>query len=220
MYNKLIELDKKFLLEINNWSCPFFDDFFYIYSGKMVWLLTAAAIIFVLIKTQKKDFWIAAVGIALVILLSDQISSGLIKPIFCRLRPTHEPSLKGLVHIVHNLRSGGFSFVSSHAANSFAFAVFTALLFKNCIYSSSILLWAALTAYSRMYLGVHYPLDILGGTFIGVSVGFAVYYLLKWVRPACCKYKVDKKYAMFIVAVLVLTHIITAIWHNKLLFLA
>lgn len=219
MFDKLISLDKELLVFLNNCNSAFCDDFFYIFSGRFIWLLTAAAIIFVIIKTQKSDCWVILLGIVLLILLSDQISSGLIKPLVQRLRPTREPTLEGLVHIVHNYRAGGFSFVSSHATNGFAFAVFTSLLFRNRLYSAVIFFWAILTAYSRIYLGVHYPLDVLCGTILGIGCGFLVYYLVRWFRPICCKRKISCKNLLIIIAVFLATIISIAIFHTNLLFL-
>ena len=115
-----ISLDKAILLEIHRWHTPFWDDFFYIFSGQKVWLITALAIIYTIIRTYRKESWAVVLAIVLLITLSDQLSSGLIKPLVERLRPTHEPSLEGLLSIVHDCRGGGYSFVSSHAANSLA----------------------------------------------------------------------------------------------------
>jgi len=220
MFSTLISLDKELLIFLNNCNSAFFDDFFFIYSGKFAWLLTAAAIIYVIIKTQKSDCWIIFLGLVLLILLSDQISSTLIKPLVERLRPTREPTLEGLVHIVHNYRGGGFGFVSSHAANGFAFAVFTSLLFKNRLYSAVIFLWAILTGYSRIYLAVHYPLDVLCGAILGICCGLAVYYLVRWYRPICCKRKISRRNSQIIAVIFFATIAAMAIWHNKLLFLA
>ena len=220
MLDTLISLDRELLVFLNNCNSAFFDDFFYIYSGKFAWFLTAAAIIYVIIRTQKKDCWVVLLGVVLLILLSDQTSSGLIKPLVERLRPTREPTLEGMLNIVHNYRGGGFSFPSGHATNAFAFAVFTSLLFKSRIYSATIFVWAIFTAYSRIYLGVHYPLDVLCGSILGIGCGFAVYYLVRWFRPICCKRKISCKNSLIITAVFLTTIAIISIWHNKLLFLA
>lgn len=84
-----------------------------------------------------------------------------------RYRPSHNFDLQGLVHLVNGYSGGLFGFVSSHAANSFGIAIFTALFLKNKWYWIFILLWAVLVSYSRIYLGVHYPADIIGGMVLG-----------------------------------------------------
>jgi undecaprenyl-diphosphatase len=118
-------------------------------------------------------------GIALCILLSDQISSSLLKPLVARLRPTYNPEIADLIHTVNGYRGGRYGFVSSHAANAATFVTFTALIFRNRYYSILLSLWAFLTAYSRVYLGVHYVGDVLCGALIGVLVGMGVYFVLK-----------------------------------------
>ena len=101
------------------------------------------------------------------------------KPFFERLRPTHEPGFDGLVHTVYGYRGGKFSFSSGHAANTFGIATIAWLLFRTRIrLIGLIFLWAALVSYTRIYLGVHYPGDILVGASIGVSLGWIIYKIL------------------------------------------
>jgi undecaprenyl-diphosphatase len=122
------------------------------------------------------------VCIALTILLADQITSTFMKPFFSRLRPTHDPELENLVHIVNGYRGGKFGFASSHAANTFGLAMFVFLLFRNrSKHVAWIFLWAAVVAYSRIYLGVHYPGDIIVGGFVGMICAFGCYHLFKWI---------------------------------------
>lgn len=96
-----------------------------------------------------------------------------------RLRPTHNPEIADLIHIVNDYRGGLYGFVSSHAANAATFVTFTAFMFRNNIYTILLSLWAFLTAYSRVYLGVHYVGDVLCGALIGVLVGIVVYLIFK-----------------------------------------
>jgi undecaprenyl-diphosphatase len=102
-----------------------------------------------------------------------------LKPLVARLRPTHNPEIADLIHTVNGYRGGRYGFVSSHAANAATFVTFTALIFRNRYYSILLSLWAFLTAYSRVYLGVHYVGDVLCGALIGVLVGMGVYFVLK-----------------------------------------
>ncbi len=172
----LISLDKELLLALNGFHSPFFDYLMYAISGKEVWVLLYITIIAVIIK---KYGWrcggTIVAAMVLTIVLSDQITSGIIKPFFERFRPSRDPVLADMVHIVNNYRGGKFGFASSHAANTFALAIFSVLLFKNRNLSIFMLFWAAVVSYSRIYLGVHYPGDIVVGATIGAIVGFVVY---------------------------------------------
>lgn len=219
MLEYFTSIDKAILLEIHRWHTPFWDDFFYIFSGQKVWLITALAIVYAIIRSYRKESWVVFLAIAVLITLSDQLSSGLIKPLVERLRPTHEPSLEGLLCIVHDCREGGYSFVSSHAANSLAFATFSILLFKNRLYGWMIASWSILTGFSRMYLGVHYPFDVVCGTILGIGVGFLVYFLLKKLRPSCTQTAIPQREAVTIVIVLAITIISMVIWHKSLIVL-
>jgi undecaprenyl-diphosphatase len=118
-------------------------------------------------------------ALALLVTLCDQISSNIFKEGFERLRPSRDPSLEGLVDLINGKRGGKFGFVSSHATNSFGLAAFSLLLFRYRWYTVFILFWASLNSYSRIYMGVHYPGDILGGIILGVLLGVFVYWFYK-----------------------------------------
>lgn len=175
----LLEFDKVITLAINSCHSPFFDNFFYIYTQTWTWI---PAILLLLVWMWRKwgvrSLYVVA-GIALCILLSDQISSTLLKPLVARLRPTYNPEIADLIHTVNGYRGGRYGFVSSHAANAATFVTFTALVFRNRLYTILLSLWAFFTAYSRVYLGVHYVGDVLCGALIGVLVGMGVYFALK-----------------------------------------
>ena len=175
----LLEFDKVITLAINSCHSPFYDNFFYIYTQTWTWI---PAILLLLVWMWRKwgvrSLYVVA-GIALCILLSDQISSTLLKPLVARLRPTYNPEIADLIHTVNGYRGGRYGFVSSHAANAATFVTFTALVFRNRLYTILLSLWAFFTAYSRVYLGVHYVGDVLCGALIGVLVGMGVYFALK-----------------------------------------
>jgi undecaprenyl-diphosphatase len=113
----------------------------------------------------------------LLIFFADQISVHFFKDVFLRLRPCHNPTIADLVHIVNDHCGGKYGFVSSHAANTFALAVFVGLVLKNHFkwMLSFMLVWATIVSYSRIYLGVHYPGDVLGGALLGASIGFVIW---------------------------------------------
>lgn len=118
------------------------------------------------------------VAIALVITCCDQMASGFLKPTFQRFRPSRSPEISHLVHIVNGYTGGKYGFASSHAANVFGLATFCSLLFHNRKLSLFLFSWAALVSYSRIYLGVHYPGDIIVGTGIGLFFGYLIFKIL------------------------------------------
>jgi len=185
--DSLIHLDQNLLLLINGAHNSFFDVFMFTYSKVVVWAVLYASVLYVLIKNKKTDALWLILALVLCIVIADQIASGIIKNAVQRLRPSRDPALDGLVHLVNGYKSGKYGFVSSHAANTIGFATLSSLIFRKRIYTIAIFFWAVLTCYSRMYLGVHYPLDILGGAIVGVAVAFFFYYLLLKLKPQSLK---------------------------------
>jgi undecaprenyl-diphosphatase len=170
----LIEVDKSALLAINACHSPFLDNFFWLFTSIPIWIPFYLMIFYSIIKLQPQKWWITLLTLGLLIALTDQVSNNLIKMTVERLRPSHEPSLEGLVHFIAGYKGGRFGFVSSHAANSFGLALFAALLFRNKWLTISIFSWAILNSYSRIYLGVHYPGDIIGGAIVGLLIAWGL----------------------------------------------
>lgn len=175
----ILELDKILTLAINGCHSLYFDNFFYIYTQTIVWIPLLLLLLFLFWSEWGWRSIYIVLGIAIVILLADQISSSLFKPLVARLRPSHAVDIADSIHIVNGYRGGLYGFVSSHAANSVGFVVFTALLLRNKIYIITFSIWAFLTIYSRVYLGVHYVGDVICGALIGALVGYLVYYIFR-----------------------------------------
>jgi undecaprenyl-diphosphatase len=135
-----------------------------------------------LYKKNWRESLLILVAIALVVTLCDQFASHLIKPYFERFRPTHHPDFMNDVKTVFDYRGGRYGFISSHAANAFGFALFMSLLFRCRIFTIVIFLWAFLTAYTRVYLGVHFISDVVPGALSGLFFGWLVYTLYIYVR--------------------------------------
>jgi undecaprenyl-diphosphatase len=172
--SKIVELDIDIFLFLNNINSPFFDNIMWFISGKFSWLPLYLAVLFFLGKRYRLKSIVVIILLILVITLCDQISVHAFKEVFQRLRPCHNPNITN-IHIVNDHCGGSFGFVSSHAANAFGFAVYTLLMFSKRNYSLLIILWAVIVSYSRIYLGVHFPADVIGGAIVGSAIGWLVF---------------------------------------------
>ena len=173
----LERLDQQLFLFLNSLNSPFWDKVMHAISSIAIWIPLYLAILIYLGLRYRKKFIIILLFIILAVTLSDQISVQLFKNLFHRLRPCHEPALNGLVHLVNNECGGLYGFVSSHAANSFNVALVSLLFIQRNWYTVFILFWASVVGYSRIYLGVHYPGDVLCGAMLGALTGWVIYNL-------------------------------------------
>ncbi|ELR70904.1 putative membrane-associated phospholipid phosphatase [Fulvivirga imtechensis AK7] len=183
MLETLIELDKELFFFLNGLHTSWLDSIMFWVSDKLIWIPFYAWLLYLIIKEYKWKSIIWLIGIGLAIAASDQILSGFMKPFFERYRPSRDPELEGLVHIVNGYTGGRYGFASSHAGNVFALAIFLYSLFKEKYkWIGWLFLWAGIVSYSRVYLGVHYPGDIIVGAVIGTSMGWLFYTLSDRVR--------------------------------------
>ena len=173
----LERLDQQLFLFLNSLNSPFWDQVMHAISSIVIWIPLYLAILIYLGFRYKRRFIIILLFLILAITLSDQISVQLFKNLFQRLRPCHEPALNGLVHLVNSECGGLYGFVSSHAANSFNVALVSLLFIRRRWFTIFILSWASVVGYSRIYLGVHYPGDVLCGAILGAMIGWGVYNL-------------------------------------------
>jgi undecaprenyl-diphosphatase len=183
----LIELlkywDTQVFLFLNEKHSVFLDFVMFWASNKIIWIPLYLFFVFLIYKYYKKStLWILLAAV-LLIAMSDIVSVHLFKNVFLRLRPCHEPQLEGLVHLVNDKCGGQYGFISSHAANHFAIAVFLSVLLGSKVkyFTILIFIWAGIISYSRIYLGVHYPGDVLGGIVVGSLIGWFVAWLANWV---------------------------------------
>ena len=179
----LLQLDSQLLLLLNYFHSDFWDNALWLVSSTQIWIPMYVMLIYAIIRGQKVQSWLTIVALLVLVVLCDRISTDIFKYGFERLRPTHNPDLEGIVKTVFGYKGGKYGFVSSHAANTMGVAVFTSLLFRNRWFSVFILIWSVFVGYSRIYLGVHYPGDVLGGFVLGGILGYAVYKLYALIIP-------------------------------------
>lgn len=174
--NKLLPLEKNLFLALNEPISAFWDNAMWTYTGITTWIPMIILILYVAFRNQQLKEGLLVLGsIVLVLLLSNLFSAIFFKPFFERFRPSHHPDYKDLVNLINDFRGGDFGFISGHATNSFGIAFFFSRLFKNRLLTTSMMLWATLNSYSRIYLGVHFISDIVGGFIVGSLIGLLVY---------------------------------------------
>ncbi|NNF02503.1 MAG: phosphatase PAP2 family protein [Bacteroidia bacterium] len=169
---KLVQFDRELFLTLNGWNNEAMDFLMYWVSDKFTWVPYYLLIAILIYKMFGRKTWLILPFAGLLIVFSDQ-SSVFFKNFFERLRPCHDESISDLVHTVKGHCGGKFSFVSSHATNTFALATFIGGVFKPQwkYFIYVMLFWAVLSSYSRIYLGVHYPADVFGGAVLGALIG-------------------------------------------------
>ncbi len=158
---------------INQHHSDLLDPVMVFLSNKYVWIPFYLLLIGHLIKKFKKNAWKGILYLLASIAISDQICSSILKPWTQRLRPCHESAFQTWIHLADGC-GGQFGFCSSHAANSFALAIGFYVLTKNKPWLYAMISWAALISYSRVYLGAHYPIDVLVGAGIGTAVAVII----------------------------------------------
>ncbi|OBX23204.1 MULTISPECIES: phosphatase PAP2 family protein [Bizionia] len=180
MLEQLVQLDTELFLYLNNLGTTSWDGFWMFYTTKFYWIPFYAVLLFLIFRTRTpKLFLITIFVIFLMVLFTDQMTNVFKKVLVLRLRPCHDPTLEGLVRLVKSHCGGQFGFFSGHASNSMAVAVFSGLLlrFKYKYFIFLMLIWSAAMGYSRIYIGVHFPLDVICGMAFGAMSGFMFYKL-------------------------------------------
>ncbi len=170
------QLDQQLFLFLNSLNSQFMDKVMFIITAKLTWVPLYLALIYIFSKKLGRKFWLFLIIIALSVLFADR-GSVIIKNIVDRPRPCHEPALAGQVHLIGERCGGTYGFISSHASNAFNVAMLSILVIRKRWYTISIVLWALIVGYSRIYAGVHYPGDVICGSLFGALIGWSMYRL-------------------------------------------
>ena len=171
--------DHQLFLFLNGLHVGWLDPVMTFISSETGWIPFYAVLVFlVFYKYRWKGLWVL-LGVAVLITCSDQISASVFKPIFHRLRPCYDPLIEDLVHLPKGKPGGHYGFISSHAANTFALASFIYMTMRQHYKKIGWVMfsWATLVSYSRIYMGVHFPGDIICGAAVGMIIGFGIGYL-------------------------------------------
>jgi undecaprenyl-diphosphatase len=180
MIEKIKEWDTELFLFLNQLHIPMMDMAMYWITDRWFWFPFYALIIYFIIKKFRMQGVWMVLTIIVAVVLADQASSNFFKPYFSRYRPCQEVALQPLVHVVRGC-GGQYGFVSSHASTTFSFAMIMWLLVRQTFrYIYFLFAWAAMVSYSRIYVGVHYPLDLFFGSLVGIACALICYMLYKY----------------------------------------
>src|ERR1035437_10709040 len=171
MIELLKNIDTRLFLFFNGNHTGFMDSVMIAATNKFTWIPLYALLLFFVWKKTQSKIWLVVLSVAILITFSDQISVHLFKETFQRYRPCHNLLLKDKIHLLNGECGGLYGFVSFHAANTFALTTFLIFFFLRKDFALCMYLWASFVCYSRVYAGVHYPFDILGGMMVGIFLG-------------------------------------------------
>lgn len=183
-YSTLYAADKTLLMVFNGSHCPFVDRLAVTLTCGYMWIPLYIALLLLVINNHKTMAQISLViGMALLaIVLSEGMADLIVKPLVARLRPIHDTLMQDRVQVVNNYRVEGYSFFSAHASNTMAVAVFFSLLVKDRLFACTLITWALVNCWTRLYLGVHYPSDIIVGVVWGSVSGLFAYTMYNKVK--------------------------------------
>jgi len=178
-WETLIQLDRQLLLALNGSESLYLDTLAYTLTTAVTWVPLYVSLFYLVLKNNDAMVKILLIvaSAALCVLLAGTVDDAIVKPLVERWRPTHDPQIGAVVDLVDGHRGGNYGFFSAHACNTFSIAVFFALLVRSRLLTFFLVTWSLINCWTRLYLGVHFPGDILVGLLWGGIVGTAVYLL-------------------------------------------
>jgi undecaprenyl-diphosphatase len=171
--------DKQLLLAVNGSDSLFLDRLVRTLTNAFTWVPFYVSMLWLVIRsneTVRKVLYVL-LGAAICVLLAGSVDDLIVKPTVARWRPTHDPEIGMLVDIVDGYRGGRYGFFSAHAANTFSLATFFCWLVRSRVLSIAVVIWSFTNCWTRLYLGVHFPGDILVGLIWGSLVGSFAYFV-------------------------------------------
>ncbi len=182
-FSAIIDFDKQLLLSLNGSESLFLDGLVKTLTTATTWIPLYMALLYLVVKNSDAVVKVAMVlaGAGLCVFIAGSLDDMIVKPLVARWRPTHDGEIGMLVDIVNGYRGGNYGFFSAHASNTFSIAIFFALLIRSRVLTVALVIWSLVNCWTRMYLGVHYPGDILCGLLWGGAVGTGIWYLYHYV---------------------------------------
>lgn len=174
----LLEIDKELLMLLNGSGSMFVDNMSLVLTSGLTWIPLYLSLLYIIIKNTEtmKQILLIIGCVLLCVALSEGVTDFIVKPLVGRLRPSYDPIMKYSIDTVNGVRGGGqYGFFSAHAANTFGLALFSSLLIRDRRLTLALLAWAFVNGWTRIYLGLHYPLDVLVGFVWGTVVGLVAY---------------------------------------------
>ena len=175
----LLDMDMSVLQFFNGGGNLLMDQIVWVLTSGFTWIPLYLALFYIVIRNNETMSQIGLVVFSafLCVFFADGIVDGIIKPLVARWRPSNDPVIKYTIHVVNNMRLKDFGFCSAHAANTMSLAVFFSLLIRSKLMTITMVVWSLVNCWTRLYLGVHYPSDILCGLLLGAVIGVLVYIL-------------------------------------------